>query len=98
MVNKKLIYKREFPLFGKPLKIDTVSFEDATVEETVEYFKERIIEYKASLVTARSEKLDEAEQKIIQLSKDAIGLRETITEKETIIRYIEGRLEVDRDY
>ncbi len=97
-MNDKLLYKREFPVGStRPCSVDTVSFNDATVEEVVTYFKERIEEFKSALAFARSEKLDEAEQKIVQLQKDAVNLNETICEKQTIINYIEQKLEY-RDY
>lgn len=93
-----LLFERKFPTgTTRPLKIDLVSFGDATVEETVNYFKKLIAEYEGALVLARSERLDQAEQRIIELSKEAIGLREQITEKNTIIRYIENKLEF-KDY
>jgi len=89
---------RKFPTGSpRPLKVDLVSFGDATVEETVDYFKKLIVEYEGALVLARSERLDQAEQRIVELSKEAIGMRETITEKNTIIRYIENKLEF-KDY
>ena len=89
-MKENLIYIREFPAgTGKPLKIDTVSFEDATVEETVLYFKERIKEFEGALCAANLRALDEG--KLIAEQRKTIELREKLRHRDTIIRYLEGR-------
>ncbi len=88
---KDLTYIREFPVgTSKPCKIDTISFEDATVEETVLYFKERIKEFKGALAAANIRVLDEG--KLAAAERKNISLREELRDRNTIIEYLEGKL------
>ncbi len=89
-MKENLTYIRKFPVgTNKPCKIDTISFKDATVEETVLYFKERIIEFEGALCAANIRALDEG--KLAAEQRKVMNLREMIKERNTIIRYLEER-------
>ncbi len=82
-------YLQNFPVGTKPCKIDTISFEDATVEETVEFFQKEIIKYKSALTAAELRQLDEG--KLIAEQRKVISLREELLAANTIITYLEGK-------
>ncbi len=82
-------YIRNFPVGTKPFRIDTISFEDATVEETVEFFQKEIIKYKSALTAAELRQLDEG--KLATEQRKVISLREELLAANTIITYLEGK-------
>ena len=86
-------YLQNFPVGTKPLKVDTISFEEATIEETVEFFQKEIIKYKGALATADLKQLDEG--KLIAEQRKVISLREELLAANTIINYLERKCNED---
>lgn len=86
-------YLRNFPVGTKPLRVDTISFEEATVEETVEFFQKEIIKYKGALTAANLRQLDEG--KLITEQRKVISLREELLAANTIINYLERKCNED---
>ena len=100
-MKEQLLFKREYKQVtsSKPYRVDTVSFDDATKKEMLDYFVELVGKYDDKIDTLKKQ-IKENEETRNKCTEDKItSLKREVLDKEAIIRYIEQRQpEYENDY